>query len=220
MITGAAQMDGAIFVVAASDGPMPQTREHILLARQVGVPDIVVYLNKGDVVEDPELLELVELKCETCLKYEFPGDETPIIRGRALKALEVIRLDEVDRELMDAVDNYLPLPTREIDKPFLMPVEDVFTISGSGTVVTGRVERGRIKVGDDVEIVGLSAPPSRQWRRVWKCFAKSWMKVRPGTTSGFSCAVSSATMSSVDRCWRSPDHHTSYPVYGRNVCPD
>jgi len=157
MITGAAQMDGAILVVAATDGPMPQTREHILLARQVGVPAIVVYMNKCDAVDDPELLELVELEVRELLtKYEFPGDETPIIRGSALKALE----GDPDwtksiNELMEAVDNYVPLPTREIDKPFLMPVEDVFTISGRGTVVTGRIERGRIKVGEDVEIVGF-----------------------------------------------------------------
>jgi elongation factor Tu len=157
MITGAAQMDGAILVVAATDGPMPQTREHILLARQVGVPAIVVYMNKCDAVDDPELLELVELEVRELLtKYEFPGDETPIIRGSALKALEGDPdwTKSID-ELMDAVDNYVPLPTREIDKPFLMPVEDVFTISGRGTVVTGRVERGRIKVSEDVEIVGF-----------------------------------------------------------------
>src|SRR5262247_857820 len=157
MITGAAQMDGAILVVAATDGPMPQTREHILLARQVGVPAIVVYMNKCDAVDDPELLELVELEVRELLtKYEFPGDETPIIRGSALKALEGDPnwTPSID-ELMDAVDSYVPLPTREIDKPFLMPVEDVFTISGRGTVVTGRVERGRIKVGEDVEIVGF-----------------------------------------------------------------
>jgi elongation factor Tu len=156
-ITGAAQMDGAILVVAATDGPMPQTREHILLARQVGVPAIVVYMNKCDAVDDPELLELVELEVRELLsKYEFPGDETPIIRGSALKALEGDPewTKSID-ELMEAVDNYVPLPTREIDKPFLMPVEDVFTISGRGTVVTGRVERGRIKVGEDVEIVGF-----------------------------------------------------------------
>jgi elongation factor Tu len=157
MITGAAQMDGAILVVAATDGPMPQTREHILLARQVGVPAIVVFMNKCDAVDDPELLELVELEVRELLtKYEFPGDEVPVIRGSALKALEgdpkwVASIVE----LMDAVDNYVPLPTREIDKPFLMPIEDVFTISGRGTVVTGRVERGKIKVGEEVEVVGF-----------------------------------------------------------------
>jgi elongation factor Tu len=159
MITGAAQMDGAILVVSAADGPMPQTREHILLARQVGVPAIVVYLNKVDMVDDPELLELVELEVRELLsKYEFPGDDIPIVKGTALGALEG-REEETGRksvlDLMAAVDEYIPQPEREIDKPFLMPVEDVFSISGRGTVVTGRVERGIIKVGDEVEIVGI-----------------------------------------------------------------
>jgi elongation factor Tu len=160
MITGAAQMDGAILVVAAVDGPMPQTREHILLARQVGVPAMVVFMNKVDMVDDPELLDLVELEVRELLsRYEFPGDDIPIIRGSALKALEG---DEGELgepsilKLMDAVDSYIPQPVREIDKPFLMPVEDVFTISGRGTVATGRVERGRIKVGQEIEIVGIS----------------------------------------------------------------
>ncbi len=165
MITGAAQMDGAILVVAATDGPMPQTREHILLARQVGVPRIVVFMNKVDAVDDPELLDLVELELRDLLKkYEFPGDEIPIIRGSALKAMEAaLRPDskpddpafECIYKLMDAVDSYIPLPQRDIDKPFLMPVEDVFSITGRGTVGTGRVERGRCKVGDEVEIIGL-----------------------------------------------------------------
>jgi elongation factor Tu len=162
MITGAAQMDGAILVVAASEGPMPQTREHILLARQVGVPSMVVYLNKVDMVDDPELMELVELEVRELLtQYGFPGDEIPIVRGSALKALQSSATDpkapeyQSVYELMDAVDRYFPTPKREIDKPFLMPVEDVFTISGRGTVVTGRVERGIVKVGDEVEIVGL-----------------------------------------------------------------
>ncbi|MCX8100238.1 MAG: elongation factor Tu [Geminicoccaceae bacterium] len=159
MITGAAQMDGAILVVSAADGPMPQTREHILLARQVGVPAIVVYLNKVDMVDDPELLELVELEVRELLsKYGFPGDEIPIVKGSALAALEG-RDDAIGKnsilELMKAVDEYVPQPVREKDKPFLMPVEDVFSISGRGTVVTGRIERGIIKVGDEVEIVGL-----------------------------------------------------------------
>ncbi len=155
MITGAAQMDGAILVVAANDGPMPQTREHILLARQVNVPHLVVFLNKVDMVEDPELLDLVELELRELLsQYKFPGDQIPIIRGSALKALEQGECQTV-LELMEAVDNYIPLPARPIDRPFLMPVEDVFTISGRGTVVTGRVERGVIKVGEEVEIVGL-----------------------------------------------------------------
>jgi elongation factor Tu len=160
MITGAAQMDGAILVVAATDGPMPQTREHILLARQVGVPYIVVYLNKCDMVDDPELLDLVELEVRELLsKYEFPGDTVPIIRGSALQALNgentEYGVQSIDK-LMDALDEYIPEPKREIDKPFLMPVEDVFSISGRGTVATGRIERGKVKVGDNVEIVGLS----------------------------------------------------------------
>jgi elongation factor Tu len=159
MITGAAQMDGAILVVSAADGPMPQTREHILLARQVGVPYIVVYLNKADMVDDPELLELVEMEVRELLdSYQFPGDDTPIITGSALKALEG---DESDIglpsifKLIEAMDNSIPEPQRDIDQSFLMPIEDVFSISGRGTVVTGRVERGKIKVGDEVEIVGI-----------------------------------------------------------------
>jgi elongation factor Tu len=160
MITGAAQMDGAILVVAADDGPMPQTREHILLARQVGVPTMVVFLNKCDMVDDPELIELVELELRELLsKYDFPGDDTPIIRGSALKALESDDPDGEDAkcifELMAAIDSYIPEPKRVIDKPFLMPVEDVFSISGRGTVVTGRVDRGIVKVGEAVEIVGI-----------------------------------------------------------------
>lgn len=161
MITGAAQMDGAILVVSAADGPMPQTREHILLARQVGVPAVVVFLNKCDMVDDPELLDLVEMEVRELLtSYEFPGDKTPIIRGSALKAMEGDLGDLGEKaihQLMDAVDNYVPQPKREKDKPFLMPVEDVFSISGRGTVVTGRVERGIVKVGDEVEIIGLKA---------------------------------------------------------------
>jgi elongation factor Tu len=162
MITGAAQMDGAILVVAATDGPMPQTREHILLARQVGVPSMVVFLNKVDAVDDPELLELVELEIRELLsKYEFPGDKTPIIRGSALKALECgcgkdgCAACSCITELMKAVDGFIPMPVRDVDKPFLMAVEDVFSISGRGTVVTGRVERGVVKVGDEVEILGI-----------------------------------------------------------------
>ncbi len=156
MITGAAQMDGAILVVSAADGPMPQTREHILLARQVGVPYIVVFLNKVDMVDDEELLELVEMEVRELLSYyEFPGDDIPIVKGSALKALEGTDTDCVD-ELMDAIDSYIPEPARDIDKPFLMPVEDVFSISGRGTVSTGRIERGVVNVGDKVEIVGLT----------------------------------------------------------------
>ena len=163
MITGAAQMDGAILVVAATDGPMPQTREHILLARQVEVPYIVVFLNKVDMVDDPELLELVELEVRELLtKYNFPGDDIPVVRGSALKALEAGD-DPADpaygciQELIDAVDSYIPTPERAVDKPFLMPVEDVFGIKGRGTVATGRVERGIVKVGEEVEIIGVKA---------------------------------------------------------------
>jgi len=159
MITGAAQMDGAILVLSASDGPMPQTREHILLARQVGVPKIVVYMNKCDMVDDEELLDLVELEVRELLsKYEFPGDDVPIIRGSALQALENADDPEKSKsiwELMDAVDNYIPVPDRPVDKPFLMPIEDIFSISGRGTVATGRIETGVIKVGEEVEIVGF-----------------------------------------------------------------
>ena len=163
MITGAAQMDGAILVVAATDGAMPQTREHILLARQVGVPSIVVFMNKTDLVDDPEILDLVEMEIRDLLtEYGFPGDETPIIKGSALKALEAAQAGVVDGpeckcifELMDAVDSYIPDPVRDTDKPFLMPVEDVFTITGRGTVATGRVERGTVKIQDPVEIVGI-----------------------------------------------------------------
>ncbi len=159
MITGAAQMDGAILVVSAADGPMPQTREHILLARQVGVPAIVVFLNKCDQVDDPELLELVELEVRELLsKYEFPGDDIPIVKGSALAALEDSSKElgeDAIRKLMEEVDAYIPTPERPIDKPFLMPIEDVFSISGRGTVVTGRVERGIVKVGEELEIVGI-----------------------------------------------------------------
>jgi elongation factor Tu len=158
MITGAAQMDGAILVVAATDGPMPQTREHILLARQVGVPYIIVFLNKCDMVEDKELIDLVEEEIRDLLKkYEFPGDTTPIIRGSALKALENPTGPDAEplMKLMEALDNYIPEPTRDVDKPYLMPIEDIFSIEGRGTVVTGRIERGVVKIGDEVEIVGL-----------------------------------------------------------------
>jgi len=160
MITGAAQMDGAILVCAATDGPMPQTREHILLARQVGVPAMVVFLNKCDMVDDEELLELVELEVRELLsKYEFPGDDIPVIRGSALKALECESADDADAkpiyELLDACDSYIPEPERDVDMPFLMPVEDVFSISGRGTVITGRIERGVVKVGEEIAIIGI-----------------------------------------------------------------
>jgi len=164
MITGAAQMDGAILVVAATDGPMPQTREHVLLARQVNVPYIVVYLNKCDAVDDEELLELVEVEVRDLLnKYQFPGDEIPIVRGSALKALEGdAKYEKSIHDLMDAVDSYIPLPERQIDKPFLMPVEDIFSISGRGTVVTGRIERGKVKIQEEIEIVGLRPEPFKR----------------------------------------------------------
>jgi elongation factor Tu len=159
MITGAAQMDGAVLVVSAADGPMPQTREHILLARQVGVPSIVVYMNKVDMVDDEELLELVELEVRELLaKYEFPGDDIPVIRGSALKALGEPDNEEQQKsvdELLEALDSYIPQPERDVDKPFLMPIEDVFSISGRGTVVTGRVEQGKVHTGDEVEVVGI-----------------------------------------------------------------
>jgi len=157
MITGAAQMDGAILVVSAADGPMPQTREHILLARQVGVPYVVVFMNKCDMVDDPELLDLVELEVRELLTfYEFPGDEIPVVRGSALKAMQGdVEAEKAIVALMDAVDSYVPLPQRDTEKPFLMPVEDIFSISGRGTVATGRVERGKVKVGEEIEIVGF-----------------------------------------------------------------
>jgi elongation factor Tu len=168
MITGAAQMDGAILVVSAPDGPMPQTREHVLLARQVQVPSLVVFLNKVDVMDDEELLELVELEVRELLsKYEFPGDDVPVIRGSALRALESASTDPTSpdyksiMDLMAAVDSYIPTPQREVDKPFLMPVEDVFAIKGRGTVVTGRVERGKVKIGEEIEIVGMSEAPRK-----------------------------------------------------------
>ena len=163
MITGAAQMDGAILVVSAADGPMPQTREHILLSRQVGVPYIVVFLNKVDMVDDEELLELVEMEVRDLLsEYDFPGDDTPVVSGSALRALEGdASYEEKILELMAAVDEYIPTPARDVDKPFMMPVEDVFSITGRGTVATGRVERGQVRVGDEVEIVGISEETSK-----------------------------------------------------------
>ncbi len=191
MITGAAQMDGAILVVAATDGPMPQTREHILLARQVGVPKIVVFMNKTDLVDDPELLDLVEMEIRDLLtQYEFPGDDTPIIRGSAVKALEAASNGNVDGaeckcifELMSAVDKWIPDPQRDTDKPFLMPVEDVFTITGRGTVATGRVERGQIKVGDPVEIVGIKATRSSVVTGI-EMFRKSLDSAMAGDNAG------------------------------------
>jgi len=191
MITGAAQMDGAIVVVSAADGPMLQTREHILLARQVNVPALVVFLNKVDQVDDPELLEIVELEMRELLnKYEFPGDEIPIIRGSALKAMEVASQDPAAAEyqpiqqLLDAVDSYIPTPVRDVEKPFLMSVEDVFTISGRGTVPTGRVERGVLQRGEDVEIVGLRAEPLKTVVTDIEMFRKSLDSAQAGDNVG------------------------------------
>src|ERR1043166_3233315 len=185
MITGAAQMDGAILVVSAADGPMPQTREHILLARQVGVPYIVVFLNKCDMVDDPELLDLVELEVRDLLsKYEFPGDDIPVIRGSAVKALEGdADAKKAIQDLMDAVDSYIPTPQRDVDKPFLMPIEDVFTISGRGTVVTGRCERGTLKAGDQVEIVGIR-PTKATVVTSMEMFRKVLESVQAGDNAG------------------------------------
>jgi elongation factor Tu len=203
MITGAAQMDGAILVVSAADGPMPQTREHILLARQVGVPALVVFLNKVDMVDDKELLELVELEVRELLtQYEFPGDKIPIIKGSALKALEGDAAYEKEiMNLMDAVDEYIPLPERPKDQPFLMPVEDVFNIEGRGTVATGRVERGVLKKMEEVEIVGLkdtiktTVTDIEMFRKLLDTAAR---------TSACSCAASRKTTSSAARSWPSP----------------
>ena len=189
MITGAAQMDGAILVVAATDGPMPQTREHILLARQVNVPAMVVFLNKVDAVDDPELLELVELEVRELLtKYEFPGDDIPIIKGSALKAMQSEGKDDeackaLD-ELLEALDNYIPEPTREVDKPFLMPIEDVFSIKGRGTVVTGRIERGMVKVGDEIEIVGLHSETRKTIVTGVEMFNKTLSEGQAGDNAG------------------------------------
>jgi small GTP-binding protein len=205
MITGAAQMDGSILVVSAADGPMPQTREHILLARQVGVPYIVVFLNKVDMVDDPELLDLVELEVRELLKtYEFPGDQVPVIRGSATKALEGSGSDESAKpilELMEAVDKYIPLPQRDIDKPFLMPIEDIFTISGRGTVATGRVERGKVKVGEEVQLVGLRGDGGGQHRGS-----------AAGDGPGGDRARDGAGEAGVD--------HAAHEVQGRGLRPD
>ena len=191
MITGAAQMDGAILVVSAADGPMPQTREHILLARQVGVPSIVVFLNKTDQVDDPELIELVEVEVRELLdKYEYPGDKTPIIPGSALKALEAVQGGGDDAatacidELMKAVDEFIPTPVRDVDKPFLMPVEDVFSIKGRGTVVTGRVERGKVSVNDALEIVGIAKESTQSVATGLEMFQKTLDYAEAGENVG------------------------------------
>jgi len=199
MITGAAQMDGAILVVSAADGPMPQTREHILLARQVGVPAMVVFLNKADMVDDPELIELVEMEVRELLSsYDFPGDDIPIIVGSALKALEGDPAYEAKiMELMDAVDSYIPVPERATDKPFLMPVEDVFTITGRGTVATGRVERGVVKVGDTVEIVGMTEEKKQTVATGLEMFRKSLDEALAGDNVG--CLLRGVERSEIER---------------------
>src|ERR687895_1384798 len=186
MITGAAQMDGAILVVSAADGPMPQTREHVLLARQVNVPYIVVALNKADMVDDPELLELVEMEVRELLsKYEFPGDDVPVVPVSALKALEGdAEWTPKILELMEAVDSYIPEPTRDVDKPFLMPIEDVFTITGRGTVVTGRVEQGQVKVGDEIEIVGIHPETAKTVVTGVEMFNKTLDQAQAGDNAG------------------------------------
>jgi elongation factor Tu len=208
MITGAAQMDGAILVCSAADGPMPQTREHILLARQVGVPYIIVFLNKCDMVDDAELLELVEMEVRELLdKYDFPGDATPIIHGSAKLAMEGDKGELGEQaifKLADALDSYIPTPERAVDGAFLMPVEDVFSISGRGTVVTGRVERGIIKVGESKSRSSASAPRRRPPAPASKCSASCSTRARRATTSASCCAAPSAKTSSVARCCASP----------------
>ena len=189
MITGAAQMDGAVLVVSAADGPMPQTREHILLARQVGVPHIVVFLNKVDMVDDPELIELVEMEIRDLLsEYEFPGDDIPIIKGSALKAMQATDANDpaykAIAELLDAIDNYIPTPKRDMDKPFLLSVEDVFSITGRGTVATGRLERGLVKVGDPAEIVGLAPKVSKTVVTGVEMFRKTMDQAEAGDNIG------------------------------------
>jgi len=223
MITGAAQMDGAILVVSAADGPMPQTREHILLARQVGVPAIVVFLNKIDLVDDPELLDLIELEMRELLKeYDFPGDEIPIIRGQSLAALQTKtpgRTDPASKcilDLMAAVDSYIPTPVRDIDKPFLMPIEDVFSIKGRGTVGTGRIERGIVKVGEPSRS-SACATRSRRSAPAWRCSTRTSTRARPATTSASSCAASRRRTSSAGWCSPSPLGEAPHGVRGRDL---
>jgi len=217
MITGAAQMDGAILVVAATDGPMPQTKEHVLLARQVGVPCVLVFLNKCDAVDDPELIDLVEMEVRELLgKYQFPED-APVIRGSALGALngEPAWEAKID-ELMDAVDAYVPRPDRAIDLPFLMPIEDIFSISGRGTVVTGRIERGKVKVGEACEIVA-SARPGRRFARAWKCSRSSWTRAWRATTRAFCCAAFPRKTWSADGVGQAGLDHAAHGVQGLGV---
>jgi elongation factor Tu len=220
MITGAAQMDGAILVVSAADGPMPQTREHILLARQVGVPFIVVFLNKADMVDDEELLELVEVEVRELLSsYDFPGDDIPFITGSALKALEGD--DEYKQKILDlaaALDSYIPEPVRELDKPFLMPVEDVFSITGRGTVATGRVEQGIVHTGDTVEIVGVRATTTTVVTGV-EMFRKILDQGKLATTSAACCAAPSARRLNAGRCCASPVRSLRTPSSSpRSMC--
>src|SRR5579872_7243380 len=218
MITGAAQMDGAILVVSAADGPMPQTREHILLARQVNVPYIIVFMNKVDMVDDAELLDLVELEVRELLsQYEFPGDEIPIIKGSALKALESgdpnSEWGQKIGELMEALDSYIPQPKREIDKPFIMPVEDVFSITGRGTVATGRIERGVVKVGDEVALVGFGSDKKTVVTGV-EMFRKLLDEGQAGTTWGCCCGGSG------DGAGEGGEHHAAHAVHGGGVRAD
>ena len=214
MITGAAQMDGAILVVSAADGPMPQTREHILLARQVGVKYIVVYLNKCDMVDDPELLDLVEMEVRDLLtEYGFPGDDIPVIKGSSLKVLESTSKDPNEevyqplKELMDAVDSYIPTPERPVDQPFLMPIEDIFSITGRGTVATGRVERGEVKVSDEVEIVGLSTEKKKSVVTGVEMFRKLLDQAEAGDNIGVLLRVSKEQISKEDKYYLNQDQY-------------
>ena len=218
MITGAAQVDGAILVVSAADGPMPQTREHVLLARQVGVPAIVVALNKADMVDDEELLELVELEIRELLtEYEFPGDDCPVVHVSALKALEGdADAGEKIMELMAAVDEYIPEPERELDKPFLMPIEDVFSITGRGTVVTGKVEQGVVNTGDELRSLGCVTRRRRRVR-VWRCSGSCWIRVRLGTILVRCCVVSRRRRCSGVRCWLSRGQITPHTDFEAQV---
>ncbi|EQC73685.1 Translation elongation factor Tu [Streptococcus sp. HSISS3] len=203
MITGAAQMDGAILVVASTDGPMPQTREHILLSRQVGVKHLIVFMNKVDLVDDEELLELVEMEIRDLLsEYDFPGDEIPVIQGSALKALEGdTKYEDIIMELMDTVDDYIPEPERDTDKPLLLPVEDVFSITGRGTVASGRIDRGVVRVNDEVEIVGIKEKSKKQLLLVLKCSVNNLTKVLPVITSVSFFVVSNVMKLNVVKYW-------------------
>jgi elongation factor Tu len=218
MITGAAQMDGAILVVAATDGPMPQTKEHVLLARQVGVPCVLVFLNKCDAVEDEELIDLVEMEVRELLsKYQFPGDDVPVIRGSALGALngEPQWEAKID-ELMEAVDKYVPRPDRAIDKPFLMPIEDIFSISGRGTVVTGRIERGKVKVGEDARS-SASARRARRCARAWRCSRSSWTRAGGRQRRHSAARHSEGRRGARDGSGQAGIDHAAHGLQGRSV---